>query len=215
MDPEEYCTSLSHAASCEALRKAYIEEMKKHTADDLVFPDEAIFNEKTGWRHPGMDHRANASNTSLIPLGAILMRFWQRLHLMAGYPVQFYQFIIEFLIPCLKETYGDTEKVIIMDNVQIHCDERSAMLLAGYIAQYIPPCSPDFNPIELSFSVIKVCITRHVLGCVNIVGYWRGSSGISYIFAICIQISKPFYGWQLFAVVVIDLHALNIDILRA
>lgn len=139
--------SLSHAASCEALRKAYIEEMKKYTADDLVFLDEAIFNEKTGWRHPGMDHRANASNTSLIPLGAILMRFWQRLHLMAGYPVQFYQFITEFLIPCLKETYGDTEKVIIMDNVQIHCDERSAMLLAGYIVQYrlIPQISTPLN----------------------------------------------------------------------
>ena len=92
--------------------------MKKYTADDLVFLDEAIFNEKTGWRHPGMNHRANAPNTSLIPLRAILMRFWQRLHLMAGYPVQFYQFITEFLIPCLKETYGDTEKVIVRTLVQ-------------------------------------------------------------------------------------------------
>jgi hypothetical protein len=73
--------------------------------------------------------------------------------------------------------------------------------------QYLPPYSPDFNHIELSFIVIKVCISRLVLGCVNIVKYRRGSSGISYIFAICIQISKPFYGWQLFTVVAIDLHA--------
>jgi transposase len=119
--------------------------MKKYAADDLVFLDEAIFNEKTGWRHRGYG-----------PQGG---------------------------------------KVIIMDNVQIHCDEavRNALEKAGYIVQYLPPYSPDFNPIELSFSVIKVCISRLILGCVNIVRCRRGSSGISYIFAICIQVSKPFY----------------------
>ena len=81
---------------------------------------------------------------------------------MAGYSVQFYQFITEFLIPYLKETYGDTGKVIIMDNVQIHCDEavrNIALEEAGYIVQYLPPYSLDFNLIELSFSVIKVCKT--------------------------------------------------------
>jgi transposase len=84
---------------------------------------------------------------------------------------QFYQFIAEFLIPCLKETYGDAGKIIIMDNVQIHCGEavRNALEGAGYIVQYLPPY-PDFNPIELPFSVIKVYISRQVvLGCVNIV----------------------------------------------
>jgi hypothetical protein len=42
--------SLAHS---EALREAYTEEMKRYAADDLVFLDEAIFNEKTGWRHCG------------------------------------------------------------------------------------------------------------------------------------------------------------------
>ena len=78
-----------------------------------------------------------------------------------------------------------------MDNVQIQCDEagRNALEETGYISQYLPPYSPDFNPIGPSFSVIKACITLLVLGCVNIVGCRRGTSGISYIFAICIQIS--------------------------
>ena len=31
--------------------------------------------------------------------------------------------LFSFMIPYLKEMYGDTGKVIIMDNVQIHCDE--------------------------------------------------------------------------------------------
>jgi len=50
MDPEEHCAPLSFTQD---LREAYIEEMKKYAADDLVFLDEAIFNEKTGWRYRG------------------------------------------------------------------------------------------------------------------------------------------------------------------
>jgi transposase len=127
---------------------------------------------------------------------------------------QFYQFITEFLIPCLKEAYGDAGKVVVMDNVQIHCDEavRNALERTGYVVQYLSPYSPDFNPIELSFSVLKICIFRLVLGCVN-ERYRHGLSSILYIFAICIQTSRPFYGWQLFTVAAIDLHVLTIDIL--
>jgi transposase len=62
---------------------------------------------------------------------------------------QFYQFITEFLTPCLKEAYG-AGKVIIMDNVQINCDEavRNALERAGYIVQYLPPYSPDSTPLS-------------------------------------------------------------------
>jgi transposase len=55
--------------------------------------------------------------------------------------------------------YGDARKVIIMDNVQINCDEAVHNALEGAgsnIVQHLPPYSPDFNPIELSFSVIIV-----------------------------------------------------------
>jgi transposase len=118
----------------EALRKAYIEEMKKYTADDLVFLDEAIFNEKTGWRHCGygpqgerIQYVANTTRgDTYAVLAATTFDGWLPCSVLKkGYynKDQFYQFITEFLIPCLKETYGDTGKVIIMDNVQIHCDE--------------------------------------------------------------------------------------------
>ena len=35
----------------EGLRKAWREEMRRYIAEDLVFLDESIFNEKTGWRY--------------------------------------------------------------------------------------------------------------------------------------------------------------------
>ena len=123
----------------EALREAYIEEIKKYAADDLVFLDEAIFNEKTGWRHRGYGPQGEriqyAANTTRGDTYAVLAATsfdgWLPCSVLKkGYynKEQFYQFIAEFLIPCLKETYGDAGKVIIMDNVQM---KRSAMLLRG------------------------------------------------------------------------------------
>jgi hypothetical protein len=35
----------------EELRQGYRDDMARFTAEDLVFLDESIFNEKTGWRH--------------------------------------------------------------------------------------------------------------------------------------------------------------------
>lgn len=33
------------------LRRLYIDDIRHFAAEDLVFLDESIFNEKTGWRH--------------------------------------------------------------------------------------------------------------------------------------------------------------------
>ena len=35
----------------EKLREGYKDDMHQFEADDLVFLDESIFNEQTGWRH--------------------------------------------------------------------------------------------------------------------------------------------------------------------
>ncbi len=44
-----------------------------------------------------------------------------------------------------------------MDNVSIHCNARIEELIISHECEvrYLPPYSPDFNPIELSFSVLK------------------------------------------------------------
>ena len=72
----------------EAPREAYIEEIKKYAADDLVFLDEAIFDEKTGWRHRGYGPQGEriqyAANTTRGDTYAVLAAT----HSMAGCPVQ-------------------------------------------------------------------------------------------------------------------------------
>ena len=58
--------------------------------------------------------------------------------------------------------------VIILDNCSTHIDDevREIVQTAGHILHYLPPYSPDYNPIELTFSVLKAWINfQAVLLC--------------------------------------------------
>ncbi len=64
----------------------------------------------------------------------------------------FETYLREALLPALGE--GD---VMVMDNLRVHKSERVRALIerAGVEVLYLPPYSPDFNPIEEAFSKIK------------------------------------------------------------
>lgn len=53
--------------------------------------------------------------------------------------------------------------VIILDNASSHTNDRirEAVEAYGCIVKYLPPYSPDFNPIELSFSSLKAWVRRY------------------------------------------------------
>ena len=53
--------------------------------------------------------------------------------------------------------------MIILDNCSTHIDDevREIVQTAGHILRYLPPYSPDYNPIELTFSVLKAWIKRY------------------------------------------------------
>ncbi len=54
--------------------------------------------------------------------------------------------------------------VVVLDNVSVHCNARIKEVIeaAGYIIEYLPPYSPDYSPIELTFSVLKAWLRRHL-----------------------------------------------------
>jgi transposase len=64
----------------------------------------------------------------------------------------FRAYIEQSLAPTLKR--GD---IVIMDNVSTHkvYGVREAIEAAGAMLRYLPPYSPDLNPIEMSFSKLK------------------------------------------------------------
>ena len=50
-----------------------------------------------------------------------------------------------------------------MDNCSIHHVQEVADLFqsTGILVMFLPPCSPDYNPIEEAFSFVKYYLKRH------------------------------------------------------
>ena len=64
----------------------------------------------------------------------------------------FLAYVEQALVPELRP--GD---IVIMDNLPAHKVHgvRQAIEAAGASLRYLPPCSPDFNPIEMAFAKLK------------------------------------------------------------
>jgi transposase len=78
----------------------------------------------------------------------------------------FEAFVEQVLVPALRP--GD---LVVMDNLSSHKRQRTRELIeaVGATLEYLPPYSPDFNPIELVFAKVKqllrslACRTRETL----------------------------------------------------
>jgi transposase len=63
----------------------------------------------------------------------------------------------QHLLPTLEE--GD---IVVLDNLKAHKSPRVAEILArkGCMVRYLPPYSPDFNPIENAYSKLKSALRK-------------------------------------------------------
>jgi transposase len=69
----------------------------------------------------------------------------------------FQAYVDQVLVPTLSE--GD---IVVMDNLGSHkgAGVRKAIEAAGATLLYLPPYSPDFNPIEQAFSKLKALLRK-------------------------------------------------------
>jgi len=69
----------------------------------------------------------------------------------------FRQFVKTKLLPRLRKGY-----VVVMDNLRAHKMEGIGQLIQtkGAEVLYLPPYSPEFNPIEMLWSVLKNMVRR-------------------------------------------------------
>ena len=77
---------------------------------------------------------------------------------------KFVDFIHGILIPEMEPFDGTAKRsIVIMDNCSIHhtADVAQALEDAGILVMYLPPYSPDLNPIEECFSYIKYFLMAH------------------------------------------------------
>ena len=76
----------------------------------------------------------------------------------------FIEYVRQCLVPALKQ--GD---IVVLDNLPAHKPDEVRELIeaAGAELRYLPPYSPDLNPIELSFATLKAHLRKAAKRTVN------------------------------------------------
>jgi transposase len=89
----------------------------------------------------------------------------------------FFAYVEQILVPVLRN--GDT---VILDNLSSHKNEEAARLIASAGARllFLPPYSPDLNPIEMAFAKLEAHLRR--IGARTVDALWKA---IGNICAIC------------------------------
>ena len=73
----------------------------------------------------------------------------------------FYDFVHTHLLPYLMPFNGkNPHSVVILDNCSIHHIPEVTRMIeeVGALVHFLPPYSPDFNPIEETFSKVKTTL---------------------------------------------------------
>ena len=147
-----------------AWRRRFLELAKQLDPTRLVFVDEAGSNigmtreyarAPCGERVPGLVPRNRGDPTTM--LGALDVRGIRALMTVEGGTDTdvFEAFLERCLVPKLRP--GD---IVILDNLGAHKPERMRQLVtqAGAHLLFLPPYSPDLNPIELAWSKLKAAL---------------------------------------------------------
>ena len=89
----------------------------------------------------------------------------------------FETYVARVLVPGLRP--GD---IVVMDNLSSHKGPKVRELIAAAGAElhYLPPYSPDFNPIEMAFSKLKALLRKAAERTVN--GLWNAIGRIIDLF---------------------------------
>ena len=153
--------SVAAAERDEAARAAWRAEAAALDPVDLVFFDEtsthtamtrARARAPRGERAVGVAPRNRGPNVTL--LAALTPGGMGPALLIPGATTRdvFDGFVERFLVPALRQG-----QVVVLDNLSVHKSARARELVeaAGCRLLFLPPYSPDFNPIELLFSPVK------------------------------------------------------------
>ncbi len=155
------------------LRLNWVADMLRLTVEQLVFVNESLFNEITGWRHQAY---------ALVDQSARYQAFRTREHCWSVLSIYtkdeylfcidirenwfndetFFRWLADELLP-LCSLFSTSRSVIIMNNASVHCNSRIEELIISHECQmwYLSLYSSNYNLIELIFSVLKIWVRRH------------------------------------------------------
>jgi len=153
------------------LRDAYFHFISDFSSYHIVYVDESGCDKRIGFRGTGWSPRGTTPSQvtkfhrdqryQILPAyaqdGVVLSHVYQG----STDSSVFEDFIEELLHYCGK--WPEPKSVLIMDNASFHHSGRIEQMCsrAGVKLVYLPPYSPDLNPIEEFFAELKAFIRRH------------------------------------------------------
>ena len=158
----------------EFLRATYVAEMSVYDAEMFVFLDEtgsdrrnALRRRGYSWRgKPATSHKLLVRGERLNSIACISMEGVLECTTVTGSVDgdTFFTFVHSKLLPLLMPFNGrNPHSVVIMDNASIHHVDGIIDLIVsvGALVIFLPPYSPDYNPIEETFSKVKTLIKAY------------------------------------------------------
>lgn len=156
----------------EQLRSGFRDDVSLYEPHMLVFIDETGTDRRDSIRRYGYSLRGKPSKSCkmlirgerISVIGIMTVNGVLDLHVVHGSADGdvFLEFLEKYLLPCLMPFNGiNSNSVVILDNCSIHHVEEVAELVkeVGAMMHYLPPYSPDYNPIEWCFSKVKTVIS--------------------------------------------------------
>jgi transposase len=152
------------------LRDHYLHRIAQYKSYQLIFVDESGCDRRTGYRRWGWSPKGSS------PVQVTKFGRGKRWHILPAYAQDgivlrrvyqgstdgdlFEDFIAQLLHHCGR--YPEPKSVIVMDNASWHHSEKTLRMCqdAGVVLEFLSPYSPDFNPIEEYFGVLKKFIKK-------------------------------------------------------
>lgn len=153
------------------LRDLYLHRVSQYEANQLVFVDESGCDKKAGQRRMGWAPRGKTpvkinrlnrdKRYQILPAYTVDGILLARVYTGSTDAPWFEDFIRQLLHHCGR--WPAPRSVLVMDNASWHNKQRLEELCAdaGVRLLFLPPYSPDFNPIEEFFSELKAYIKKH------------------------------------------------------
>ncbi len=153
------------------LRDHYLHRIAQYKSYQLVFVDENGCDRRAGYRRWGWSPKGSS------PVQVTKFGRGKRWHILPSYAQDgivlrqrkqgstdtdlFEHFIARLLHHCGR--FPQPKSVIVMDNASWHHSEKILQMCkdAGVVVEFLSPYSPDFNPIEEYFGVLKKFIKKH------------------------------------------------------
>ena len=150
------------------LRGRFMAEISIFDPDMLVWVDESGFNRKNTIRAygygirglPAKDQRLRHSGVKINSIAVMSVFGVEDVYLLESSVdgETFEDFCRKCLLPILMPLNGvNTHSVVVMDNCSIHHVDTITQMIhsSGALLRFLPPYSPDLNPIEYTFFKVK------------------------------------------------------------